>query len=298
MKRATAKPKRLAYVHKICELSKRGDMSAVANMIKGYYSDKNAHPWHNIYKDVEKYWTREHPKKDVTETLILLRDAVFGALEILSLSIAADVPTAEFVAIFTKESNWKDGRRQIRNKCIELVEQMTKKRKTRYLVPSALKRDGFGFLVSGIEDAELEAFKKAKPVLKKVPKKKKQILDLKPLEKSQIGSRFLREQMVMETQIEKGDPRIPLILEAYDHFLVELEIDMSSSIPEPVPTEQVTLNGTSLAEPKEEKETPSKKSRKKVEQSPLTDFIEEKPVAKKKKSKKPSGQKKRRVKKK
>ena len=100
----------------------------------------------------------------------------------------------------------------------------------------------------------------------------------------------------METQIEKGDPRIPTILEAYDHFLVELEIDMSSAIPEPVPTEQVTLNGSPVAEM--EKAVPSKKSRKKVEQSPLTDFMEEKPVARKKKSKKPSRQKKRRAKKK
>ncbi|GAF93221.1 unnamed protein product, partial [marine sediment metagenome] len=107
------------------------------------------------------------------------------------------------------------------------------------------------------------------------------------------------EQMVMETQIEKGDPRIPTILEAYDHFLVELEIDISASIPEPIPTEQVTLNGTPITGVKDEKTLPSKKTRKKVEQSPLTDFIEEKPAAKKKKkSKKPSGQKKRRAKKK
>ncbi|MHA2081963.1 MAG: hypothetical protein ACW99H_12545 [Candidatus Thorarchaeota archaeon] len=273
-------------------------MTAVADLMKGYYSDKNTHPWHTIYKDIEKYWHRYHPKKDVKETLILLRDAVFGALEILSLSIALDVPTVELVTLFTKEPTWKEGRRQVRNKCIELVEQLTKKKKTRYLISSAIKRDGFGFLVSGIEDAELETFKKAKPKMKKVPRKKKQILDLAPLEKSQLGSRFLREQMVMETQIEKGDSRIPTILEAYDHFLVELEIDMSSSIPEPVPTEQVTLNGTPVTDSVDEKAVPSKKPRGKVKQSPLTDFIEEKPAAKKKKSKKPSAQKKRRAKKK
>ena len=273
-------------------------MSAVADLMKGYYSDKNVHPWHSIYKDIEKFWTREHPKTDATETLILLRDAVFGALEILSLSIAIDLHTSEFVTLFTKESTWKEGRRQVRNKCIELVEQLTKKGKTRYLVPSALKRDGFGFLVPDIEEAELATFKKTKPKMKKVPKKKKQVLDLAPLEKSQIGSRFLREQMVMETQIEKGDPRIPTILEAYDHFLVEREIDIGLSIAEPVPTEQVTLNGTPVIAAKEEKIVHSKRTRKKVEQSPLTDFIEEKPVAKKKKSKKHSDQKKRRSKKK
>lgn len=273
-------------------------MSAVADLMKGYYSDKISHPWHTIYRDIEKYWAREHPRKDVTETLILLRDAVFGALGMMSLSIALDVPTSELIALFTKEATWKEGRRQVRNRCIELIEELAKKRKTRYLVPSGLKRDGFGFLVSGIEDAELETFKKAKPKMKKVPKKKKEILNLAPLEKSQIGSRFLREQMVMETQIETGDSRIPTILEAYDHFLVELEIDMSSSIPEPVPTEQITLNGTPVTEPLDEKAIPSKKRRKKVEQSPLTDFIHKKAATKKKKSKKPPRQKKRRAKKK
>ena len=275
-------------------------MDAVAALMKGYYSDKKAHPWHAIYKDIEKHWAREHPKKDVKDTLILLRDAVFGALGILSLSIALDVPTYEFVSILTKEASWKEGRRKVRNRCIELIEELAKKRKTRYLVPSALKRDGFGFLVDEIEEVELETFRKAKPKMKKIPKKKKQVLDLGPLEKSRLGSQFLKEQMVMETQIEKGDSRIPTILEAYDHFLVELEIDLSSSIPEPIPTEQVTLNGKPLAETVDEKVVPNKRTRKKVEQPPLTDFIEEKPKVKKKKKKpkKSSGQKKRRAKKK
>ncbi len=135
--------------------------------------------------------------------------------------------------------------------------------------------------------------------MKKVPKKKKQVLDLTPLEKSQIGSRFLREQLVMEKQIEKGDPRISTILEAYDLFLVELEVDIGLSIPEPVPTEQVTLNGKPVSEAESEKVKPAKKTKKKVEQSPLTDFIEKKPVTKKKKkAAKPSRQKKRRAKKK
>jgi len=265
--------------------------------MKGYFADKTANPWHTIYKDIEKYWTKENPKKDVTETLILLRDAVFSAFDILSLSVALDVPTSEFVALFTKEADWKEGRRKVRNRCIELVEDMTKRKKTRYLVHSALKRDGFGFLVPDIEEAELALFKKAKPVMKKVPRKKKQVLDLSLLEKSQTGSRFLREQIVMEVHIEKGDPRVQSILEAYEQFLIELEIDIGASIPEPVPTEQVTLNGKPVQDEELEKTKPTKKTPKKVEQSPLADFIEEKPQSKKN-PKKPSGQKKRRAKKK
>ncbi|MFX1561147.1 MAG: hypothetical protein ACFFBL_11215 [Promethearchaeota archaeon] len=273
-------------------------MDAVVNLMKGYYSDKKAHPWHSIYKNLEKNWTREHPKRDIQETLILLRDAVFGALDILSLSIALDVPTSEFVTILANEASWQEGRRKVRNICIEHVENLVKKRKTRYLVPSALKRDGFGFLIDEIEEAEVETFRKAKPKMRKVPKKKKQVLNLRPLEKSRLGSQFLKEQRIMETEIEKGDSRIPEILEAYDHFLVELEIDLSSTLPEPVPTEQITLNGTPILDVDKEKAVPSKRSRKKIEQPPLTDFIEKKPKSKKKKPKKPSGRKKRRAKKK
>ena len=267
--------------------------------MKGYFTDKKTNPWHTMFKNLEKYWSKDSPKKDATETLILLRDAVFGAFDILSLSVALDVPTSEFIMLFTKETNWKEGRRKVRNRCIELVEKLTKKKKTRYLVPSALRRDGFGFLVPDIEEAELTLFKKAKPEMKKVPKRKKQVLDLSRLEKSQTGSKFLREQMVMEVHLEKGDPRIPTILEAYEQFLIEFEVDIGAAIPEPVPTEQVTLNGKPVTELEEEKAKPTKKAPKKAEQSPLTDFIEEKPSSKKKKkSKKPSGQKKRRAKKK
>ena len=161
-KRSTTTFKRLAYVHKVAELSRRGDIDAVAELMKGFFLDKKAHPWHRLYKDIETYWKREHHKKGPTETLILLRDAVFGALDVLSLSITLPNPTSEFLTLFTKEDTWKEGRRKVRNKCIELVEGLIKKKKTRYLIPSALKRDGFGFLVSDIEAVELELFRKAK----------------------------------------------------------------------------------------------------------------------------------------
>ncbi len=268
--------------------------------MKGFFLDKKAHPWHRLYKDIETYWKREHPKKDPSETLILLRDAVFGALDILSFSITMPNPTSEFLALFTKEDTWKEGRRKVRNKCIELAEGLIKKKKTRYLIPSALKRDGFGFLVSDIEEVELELFRKAKPTLKQDPKKKKkiEILDLAPLEKLRLGSRFLREQMIMETKIEKKDQRISTILEAYDHFLLEHEIDRRSAIPEPEQTEQVTLNGTPLSYDDDEKTTPGKRVVDKAVQSPLTDFLDDRDVKKIKKPKKARARKKKKVKKK
>jgi len=266
-------------------------------MMKGYFSDKNANPWHTIYKDIEKYWTKEHPKKDVTETLILMRDAVFGAFEILSLSIAVDIPTSELIDHFIKESAWEEGRRKVRNICIEHVGDLIKKRKTRFLIPSGLKRDGLGFFVSEMEDVELEIFRKAKPRIKKEAKKK-QILDLSSLEKNKLGSRFLREEKVMETRIEMSDPRIPSILESYDHFLVELEIDRSSSITGPIPTEQITLNGVPVEKERDRKEIPSRRPKEKIAQSPLADFLDEKSGIKKKKSKKTRKKKKGRTKKK
>jgi hypothetical protein len=297
-KRSTAKSKRLAYVHKIAELSRRGDIDAVAELMKGFFSDKKAHPWHRVYKDIETYWKREHPKKAPTETLILLRDGIFGALDILSLSITLPNPTSEFLTLFTKENTWKEGRRKVRNKCIELVEGLIKKKKTRYLIPSALKRDRFGFLVDDIEEVELELFRKAKPTFKQDPKKKKiEILDLAPLEKLKLGSRFLREQRIMEIKIEKKDQRTSTILEAYDNFLLEHEIDRRSAIPEPTQTEQVTLNGTPVSSDADEKTTSGKRIVDKAVQSPLTDFLDDKGVKKKKKPKKAQTRKKRKVKK-
>ena len=265
--------------------------------MKGFFSDKKSHPWDRLYRDIETHWKKEHPKTSATETLILLRDAVFGSLDILSLSIALEVPTSELLSSFVKEKTWKEGRRSVRNKCIELVEGLIQKKKTRHLVPSAMKRDGFGFLIDEVEEVEVDLFKKAKPKLKKVSKKK-QILDLAPLEKIRMGSRFLREQMVMETELPKDDPRVDSILDAYDHFLVEYEIDRSSAIPEPTKTEQVTLNGKPVSETTGEKSAPGKRKADKAVQSPLSEFLEEEPTKKSKKtSKKQSPKKKGRGKK-
>ena len=272
----------------------------MTGLIQGYYTDRKAHPWHAIFNDIEKHWSRENPKRNVSEAIVLVRDAVFSAFDILSFSIALDIQTREIVSLFTNESNWKDGRRKVRSRCIELAEQMIKKRKTRFLTPTALKRDGFGFLISDLQSAELEIFKKARPKMGKIPKRKGTVLDLRPLEKSRLGSKFLKEQMVMEDFLEKKDSRVSIILEAYDRFLIEYEIDSSSSAAEPLPTEQVTLNGTPVSEIASEKADATKRVLEKEVQSPLSDYIEmsSPPKKNRKKSKKPSKQKKRRSRKK
>jgi len=137
------------------------------------------------------------------------------------------------------------------------------------LTPSALKRDGFGFLIPRIEESQWEEFKKAKP---KVVKKE---LVLSKLEKSVIGAKFLREQMIMETKIDAKDPRAEALLEAYELQIVEMEIDRSSLIKPPPPTEQVTLNGKPVFDEDEEKEEKVKRKKSKGNQTPLTDFLSE-----------------------
>lgn len=245
-------------------------MSAVADMLKGYFKDRKANPWHQIYKDIQTYWQKEHPNEDVTETLLLLREAVFASFDILSLGLVSEISTIEVLDLFTSESSWTAGRRRVRNHCLDIADHLIAKGNVRYLLPSALKRDDFGFLVPRVEEAQWDNFVKAKP---KVTRGK---LDLTKLENSILGSRFLGEQMIMDTKLSSDDPRVPVLLEAYELQLVEIEINRSTRIQPATPTEQVTLNGGIVQDIEiEEKETPTKKRRKAEAITPLTDFLEE-----------------------
>ncbi len=265
-------------------------MKTVASLIKGYYSEKNDNPWHKVSKNIQTFIKKESSKDKLSETLILLRAGVFGALDILSFGLIDEITTTNIIKAFTIEDTWKLGRRSARNLCLDVADKLIEKGNTRYLTPSALKRDGFGFLISRIEEAQWQKFKKAKP---KVTKGE---MNLTKLEKSVTGSKFLREQMIMETKIDANDPRVETLLEAYELQLVEIEVNRSSRIKPPAPTEQVTLNGQPVFDDDEEKEEKVKRKASKGDQTPLTDFLsEEKKVAKspkKKSSKKTRGRKK------
>ncbi|TFH10782.1 MAG: hypothetical protein E4H14_01900 [Candidatus Thorarchaeota archaeon] len=250
-------------------------METVIDLIKGYYSKKEENPWHKVNNNVQMFVNKEASKDKISETLILLRAAVFCSLDILSFGLVDEIATSEIVKAFTNEETWKLGRRNARNHCVDVASKLIEKGETRYLTPSALKRDGFGFLIPKIEEARWEEFKKAKPIIKKGE------LHLSKLEKSIIGSKLLRDQMIMETKIDANDPRVNALLEAYDLQIVEIEIDRSSIIKPPPPTEQVTLNGQPVFEEDEEKEEKIKRKTSKGDQTPLTDFLfEEKKVAK------------------
>jgi len=265
-------------------------METVADLIKGYYSKKNENPWHKINNNIQTFIKKETSKDKLSEILILLRAAVFSALDILSFGLVNEIATSDIIKAFTNEKSWKLGKRSARNHCLDIAEKLIEKGITRYLTPSALKRDGFGYLIPRIEEARWEEFKKAKP---KVTKGE---LDLSKLERSILGSKFLRDQMIMETKIDVKDPRAESLLEAYELQIVEIEVDRSSIIKPPTPTEQITLNGQPVFEEDEEKEEKTKRKRSKGGQTPLSDFLsEEKKVVKT--SKKTSSRKKRGLKK-
>jgi len=265
-------------------------MKTVADSIKGFYSDKTEHPWNKVNRNIRTLIKKEKSKEKLSEILILMRAAVFGALDILSFGLVDKVATEDIIKAFTKEESWKLGRRSARNLCLDVADKLIAKGETRYLTSTALKRDGLGFLIARIEEAQLEKFRKAKP---KVTKKE---LDLTKLEKSVLGSKFLREQMIMETKIDAKDPRVEQIIEAYDLQLVEIEFERVSTVKSPTHTEQVTLNGQPVFDDEEEKEEKAKRKTAKGDQAALTDFLtEEKKPAKpsrKKRSRKKGGRKK------
>ena len=259
----------MAYVQKVCDLSRRGDMNAVADLMKGYYRDKEENPWHRIYKDVQSHWSKENPKQDVAETLLLLREAVFGALDILSFGLISEISTPDVVTAMTTEASWNAGRRKVRNMCLDAADGLIAKGDVRFLMPAALRRDDFAFLVPRVEEAQWEIFRKARP---KVNRGK---LDLSKLEESVIGSRFLREQMILETKLKADDPRVSALVDAYELQLVEIEVDRSTRIEPAAPTEQTTLNGEVVQESEIEKESPAKKRRATEVVTPLMDFLEQ-----------------------
>ena len=269
----------MAYTHKICDLSRRGDINAVADLMKAYYSDKVNNPWNSIYRNIEKYGTKHETPGDLRELLILLREAVFGALEILSFSLIQEIHTSDVVDAFTRENDWQQGRGKVRNLCLSIADELIEKGEIRYLLTSSLKREKFGFLVNRIEEAELEEFRKAKPTISR------RKMNLSKLEKSILGSKFLREQSIMELKLGEDDPRIESLQEAYELQLVELEFERTTKARVPQDTEQITLNGQPVIVSDDEKASSSRKKKTPEIQTPLTEFMtDQKPSSKKKSS--------------
>ena len=248
--------------------------------MQDYFKDKRKSPWHRVYSDIEKYW----PSKDantLNSALLLIRAGVFAALDMLSLAIAVDASTNEILKAFVKESDWQAGRKAARSHCSRLVEDMIERGDLRHLVPAALKRDGFGYLLRSLEKARWDEFVSAKP---KVKRKK---LDLKGLEDSIIGRDFLKEQMITETRIPEDDDRVESLIEAYDHYVIEYEVSRRSTLSDSSETEQTTLNGSPLEETvrQKQKKTDPVEEGGETDQAELTEFVSKKPASKRRKKK-------------
>jgi hypothetical protein len=261
------KSSKLVFVHKIADLSSRGDIEATTELLKGYWKDKRTYPWHRLYAIIEKQWEKENPDKNLQETLILLRDAIFGCLEMLSLSLALNIPASEVLVMVCKGKSWKDGRRFARAECSTLAMDLINKGDLSNLTPSALERDGMGFLLASLHEAYLKEFKMARP------KTKDGKLDLKALSRTMYGRKLIREKAMAAISIDEADPASAEILETYDNLILELEIADASRIIHVSSTEQVTLNGKLVEDSADKEEIHKPKEPTPGVQAPLMEYL-------------------------
>jgi hypothetical protein len=265
--RQTTKKGKLTFVDTICELTRRGDIYGCELLLRQYWSNKTSAPWHLIHNHVQKYWSSEHPTIKMEDALLLIRDAVFGSLGMHSLSLQLEVPTSEVLGKLLSGSDWKDGKRKVRAHYAKALSDSIDMGRFEYLEPSALRRDGFGYLVTQLEAAQLKELKAAKPAVGD------KVIDLKSLHRSVLGRRLLRDNAVSEASLPSDDPRSDQLLQAYEHTLLELEIDASASLSDTGPTEQLTLNGTPVIDTSTDGKI---KGTQKIDarmQEPLTDYI-------------------------
>ncbi len=165
------------------------------------------------------------------------------------------------------------------------------------LTPSALERDGMGFLLASLHEAHLKEFKMARPQIKD------RKLDLKALSRTMYGRRLLREKAIAASSIDEAGPAATEILETYDNLILELELADASRIIPVGPTEQVTLNGKLIEDSAGKSEIYKMKEPTPSVQAPLTEYltvtakgpspkIRKRKTSKKKRSKKSSAKKK------
>ncbi|MHA1956155.1 MAG: hypothetical protein ACW968_04440 [Candidatus Thorarchaeota archaeon] len=271
-KRRSKGKRKLAFVDAICDMSRRG--------LKGYWVDKKSHPWHRIYNMIETHWTKEGEERNLAETLLLIRDAVFGSIDIHSLSLSLETPTSKILEEITSGSSWRDGRRKARTFCGNMVSDLIEKGRIEYLEPAALRRDGFGYVTPSLNAARLKEFKKAQPI------ENEGRLEIKALSRSVFGKQLLRDQMITATSLPLDSPQAEQITQAYDHRLLDLEIDQTADPEFPMETEQITLNGRPVDEILIESEESTSKKKQAGVQTPLSEYIVEKGPKKKSKKKK------------
>jgi len=266
-KRRSVAGDKMAFVDMVCDMSRRGDISAVAETFEGYWTDKMKYPWHTLYAGLEKRSATKKPDVNLSNTLLLLRDAVFGALGLTSLSLALEMSTEEIVRRIVKEPSWKEARRDVRQYASDTVSEMIKRGEIAYLIPSGLTSDGLGFLAPTLRHAQLEEFRNSKPKLMRGK------LDLRPLSRCILGRTLLRQLAIKEDRLDEGDPRGAQLLETYEHMLVDVEIGEGAPAAAPVDMEQVTIGGEPTDEGTDRKQARVSEEQGEGVQTNLTEYV-------------------------
>ena len=130
-KKRRSKDSKLAFIDYICEMSRRADIDAIENSLKSYWKDKKANPWNKIYSILEKYWMNERSDQEISNTLLLIRDGIFGAIDIHSISLALDIPAKDLLNLLLHAESWNEGRRKVRTQCAQLISDMLEKGDTK-----------------------------------------------------------------------------------------------------------------------------------------------------------------------
>ncbi|MHA1960575.1 MAG: hypothetical protein ACW99U_10100 [Candidatus Thorarchaeota archaeon] len=261
------------FLQRVCDLSRRGDFDTAKDSLRAFFKDKKTHPWHRLNSILE---SRHKITKDpamVSENLILVRDAVFASLDMLSLSLVLDVSYSAVLDVVTTGKTWKDGRRNARSFCSKMASDMIDSGKIGQIVSSALDRDGLGFLIPSLHEKQIDKFRKARPKVKAGK------LSLRPLAKTKLGRELLKELGMVEEQVPNRGKQAKQLKEAYEHRLLELEIDgQKEQIP--ADTFQITLNGEVVEDTAED--LPHQRRGKEAlgVQTPLTEYADSKAAKK------------------
>ncbi len=227
----------MTFILSICDMCRRGDIAAIVESFKGYWREKERHPWHRVYATLKSEGPVLQSEKQLAETLLLLRDSVFAALRTHSLSLALDVKTRELLEMILSAESWNEGRQRARAYLLEQVMDKINKKRLEHLVVSGLLHDDFPQAAAALQQAQLEQYQQARP------KTDGTMLDLKRLARSVHGARLLRQLDIKINEIRCDDPRASQLLEKYEQLLVELETESIADVPHTTDYVQVTLDG-------------------------------------------------------
>ncbi|MFX1270239.1 MAG: hypothetical protein ACFFAX_01055, partial [Promethearchaeota archaeon] len=128
-------------------MSKRAAVDELSELMKGFWTDRSEYPLHRLCKIIEKKWKKSGNEEEAIEQLMLVRDGVFGALDMLSLSLPLEIGTDKIIQKLIKGRDWDDGRKRVRSECAQIISGMISAREFAHILPSGLEHDGFTFLV-------------------------------------------------------------------------------------------------------------------------------------------------------